>query len=62
MTTSTSPVTWLVVLGWVVTIGNAIVPVLPTMWAGILGSVVAIVTIVIHGKQVTAGRVGKISR
>ena len=60
MTTTSSPVTWLIILGWVVTIGNAIVPVVPPLASAIIGSVVAVATILVHGKQITAGKIGRV--
>jgi len=60
MTVSTSPVTWLVVATWAVTIGNAIIPVVPPVWAAILGSIVTLLTVFTHNKQIIAGKVGRI--
>lgn len=57
---SSSPVTWLVILGWVITIGNAVIPVLPPVISALVGSIVAIATIFIHGKQIKAGKIGKV--
>lgn len=60
MSISTSPVTWLVILGWVVTIGNAVVPVLPKTASVIVGSIVAIATLLTHGQQIRTGKIGKV--
>lgn len=54
---SSSPVTWLVILGWVVTIGNAIIPVVPPIASALVGTVVAIATLFIHGQQIKAGKI-----
>ncbi len=54
-----SPVTWLIVLTWVVTIGNAIIPVVSPTWGAIIGSIVSIASLFIHNNQIKTGRVGK---
>lgn len=57
MTLFTSGTTWLIIATWVITIGNAVIPVVPASVAAIIGSIVTIAALYVHNGQIKAGAV-----
>jgi CHASE2 domain-containing sensor protein len=57
LTLGNSGVTWLVVATWAVTLGNAIIPVVPPLVAAVIASIISIITLVTHNNQIKAGAV-----
>ena len=53
----TSGATWLMIATWIITIGNAIVPVVPAEVAGVIGTITFLTGLIVHNNQIKAGRV-----